>query len=490
MNSKLKGLALTFDDILLVPGESEVLPKNTDISSTIARDIKVNIPIVSAAMDTVTDLDMAIAVAREGGIGFVHKNMPAEIQAEVVRKVKRSESWIIADPVTIHKDATIGDVKEVFVKNNITGVPVLDANRVPIGIVTNRDLRFIEPKDYSRHVSEVMTKNPITVGENTHMDRCKELLHEKKIEKLLVVDKQGKLAGMITFKDISLKGEHPHACVDSQGRLRVAAAAGVTDEEFKRVELLVEAGVDLISIDTAHGHHINVINMVKRVKKAFSNISLCAGNIATQEAALALIDAGADVLKVGIGPGSICTTRVIAGVGVPQITAIENVKRATLANGNIPIIADGGIRFSGDIVKALAVGADVVMVGNLLAGTDESPGETVLLEGRTFKTYRGMGSLGAMKKGSGDRYFQEKTEETAKYVPEGIEGIIPYRGKAKDILYQLSGGVRSGMGYLGAKNIKELQKKATFYQITDSGYKESHPHTLKVTKEAPNYKIE
>lgn len=488
MEEKNLGMALTFDDILFVPRYSEILPKDTDTSTSLSRDITLQIPIMSAAMDTVTESNMAIAIAREGGIGVIHKNMSIEKQAQEVRRVKRSETWIINDPITVDENYTIGEVREKFKEHSITGVPVLTKQNKPIGIVTNRDLRFLQPQDDLLPVKDIMTKNLITVLENTPMDDCKALLHKHKIEKLLVIDKKGKLTGMITFKDISMKGERPNACMDDKGRLRVAAAVGASPSDEERIAELVAAKVDIIIIDTAHGHSKNVITALKNATKKYPDVCFIGGNIATQEGAEALIKAGAWGVKVGIGPGSICTTRVVSGVGVPQITAIQNVYAVT-KKYNIPLIADGGIRYSGDILKALAVGADLVMVGNLLAGAEESPGELIIYEGRTYKAYRGMGSLSSMNRGSHDRYFQDSQADTRKYIPEGIEGIIAYRGKAKDTLYQLTGGLRSGMGYLGTKTIKELKEYSQFYQITSAGYNESHPHDLRITKEAPNYHL-
>lgn len=487
--NKNLGKSLTFDDILFVPRYSEVLPKDADLSTNLTPDIKLNIPLMSAAMDTVSESNMAIAMARNGGIGIIHKNMTIEEQVQQIRKVKRSETWIISDPITVDITFTVAQIRDKFQEHNITGVPVVDENNIPVGIVTGRDLRFLTEKDNNVPAKDIMTKKLITVSVDTPMDECKELLHIHKIEKLLVTDSEGKLAGMITFRDISVKGENPNACMDSKGGLLVGAAVGASGDALDRIDALVAAGTDVIIIDTAHGHSKNVITTVATASDKYPDVPFIAGNIATGEAALELIKAGAKAVKVGIGPGSICTTRVVAGIGVPQITAIENVYAVT-KEYNIPLIADGGIRYSGDIVKALAVGADVVMLGNLLAGTDESPGETIIYEGRTFKTYRGMGSLGAMNEGSSDRYFQSKQSDTSKYIPEGIEGIIPHRGKVKDTLFQMTGGIRSGMGYLGCKTLQELKTNASFYEITSSGYKESHPHDLKITKESPNYHIE
>ncbi len=476
--------ALTFDDVLLVPGYSEVIPKDIDTSTRLTKSISLNIPFLSAAMDTVTEADMAIAVAREGGVGVIHKNMEPRMQAAEVERVKRSESGMITNPITLGPDKSIDEALTLMNHYRISGVPITEGPKL-VGILTNRDLRFV--KDTRRPVREVMTaENLITVPEGTTLEQAAEILHQHRIEKLLVVNGQGELRGLITVKDIQKKLDYPLACKDDVGRLRVAAAVGVGPDTPLRAELLVEAGVDLLVVDTAHGHSRNVIDMVRTIKSKYPDTQVLAGNIATREAAAALIDAGADAVKVGIGPGSICTTRVVAGVGVPQITAIMDVAQATRPRG-IPLVADGGIRYSGDVAKAIAVGADVVMVGSLLAGTDESPGEKILFEGRVYKSYRGMGSLGAMQQGSKDRYFQGEVTEADKLVPEGIEGRVPYKGRARDVIYQMVGGLRSGMGYCGTRTIGELQQKAELVRVTTAGVRESHPHDVHITKEAPNY---
>ncbi|MFN8714873.1 MAG: IMP dehydrogenase [Bacteroidota bacterium] len=475
---------LTYDDVLLVPAYSEVLPREVDIRSNFTRNITLNTPIVSAAMDTVTEYELAIAIAREGGIGVIHKNMSIAAQADHVRRVKRSESGMIMDPVTMPESATIGDALELMKENKIGGIPVIDEKGILAGIVTNRDLRF--EKNMKRPVVEVMTsKNIITTRQGTDLKKAEQILQQYKIEKLPVVDKNNKLVGLITYKDIIKIKERPSACKDSLGRLRVAAGVGVTADTMERVEALVRAGVDAIIIDTAHGHSKGVIEMLKRVKKAYPNTDIVVGNVATAEAGLALVKAGADGVKVGIGPGSICTTRVIAGVGVPQLTAVMMVAEALKKTG-VPVIADGGIRFTGDIPKAIAAGASTIMAGSLFAGVEESPGETIIYEGRKFKSYRGMGSLEAMQKGSKDRYFQDVEDDIKKLVPEGISGRVPFKGQLSEIMYQLVGGLRAGMGYVGAKNIAALQK-AQFIRITSAGIKESHPHDVMITREAPNY---
>ncbi len=491
MNSLKRGVlnreipeTLTFDDVLLVPGYSEVIPKDIITHSYLTKSIKLNIPFLSAAMDTVTEADMAIAVARTGGMGVIHKNMPPRVQASEVERVKRSESGMITKPITLEPDKTIEQALELMSHYRISGVPITKGEKL-VGILTNRDLRFV--KDTSQLVTSVMTsENLITVPEGTTLEESAEILHKHRIEKLLVVNSAGALRGLITVKDIQKKLDYPEACKDEVGRLRVAAAVGVGSDTMLRVELLVDAGVDLLVVDTAHGHSKNVLDMVRAIKTSYPDCQILAGNIATGEAAQALVEAGADAVKVGIGPGSICTTRVVAGVGVPQITAIQKVAEVTRPLG-IPLIADGGIRYSGDVVKSIAVGADVVMAGSLLAGTDESPGEKILFEGRVYKSYRGMGSLGAMQQGSKDRYFQGDITETEKLVPEGIEGRVPYKGKAQDVLYQLVGGLRSGMGYCGCPTIDHLQENAEMVRITGAGMVESHPHNIKITKEAPNY---
>ncbi|NIK74360.1 IMP dehydrogenase [Thermonema lapsum] len=483
-NSKILYEALTYDDVLLVPAYSEVLPRDVSTRTRLTRDIELNIPIVAAAMDTVTEYRLAIAMAREGGLGFIHKNMPIEMQAEQVRKVKRSESGMIIDPVTLPEEATLADAQRIMSEFKIGGIPVVDKQGRLVGIITNRDLRF--QKKLSRPVSEVMTKeNLITASEGITLEEAEEVLQEHKIEKLPIVNKEGFLVGLITYKDIIRRRNYPNACKDHLGRLRVGAAVGVTHDILERVALLVKAGVDVISIDTAHGHSRGVLEAVKKVKQAYPDLPLVAGNVATGAAAKALAEAGADAVKVGIGPGSICTTRVVAGVGVPQLSAVLEVA-AALKGTDIPVIADGGIRYSGDVVKALAAGAHTVMIGSLLAGTEESPGDVIIFEGRRFKTYRGMGSLEAMEAGSKDRYFQDVEDDIKKLVPEGIVGRVPYKGTVGEVIYQLVGGLRAGMGYCGAKNIAALQE-AKFVRITNAGVRESHPHDVIITHEAPNY---
>ncbi len=474
---------LTYDDVLLVPAYSEVLPKETDTSSYFTRAIKLKIPVVSAAMDTVTESRLAIVIAQEGGIGVIHKNMSIAEQAEKVRKVKRSESGMIMDPVTLSETATVQDALTLMKENKIGGIPIVKKNKDLAGIVTNRDLRF--EKDMSRPIVEVMSKgNLITAKMGTDLKKAEIILRENKIEKLPITDINNKLVGLITFKDIMKVKSRPNSTKDELGRLRVAAAVGANAEALERVEALVKAGVDAVVVDTAHGHSKGVIDTVKKIKSQFPDLQVIAGNIATAEAAIALMKAGADAVKVGIGPGAICTTRVIAGVGVPQLTAIHDVANAV--KGKIGVIADGGIRYTGDIVKAIAAGASCVMMGSMFAGVEESPGETVILEGRKFKTYRGMGSLEAMQKGSKDRYFQEGEDDIAKLVPEGITGRVPYKGALAEVMYQIIGGLRAGMGYCGAKNVSDLQK-AKFVRITSSGIRESHPHDITITSEAPNY---
>jgi len=483
-SEKFLGEGLTYDDVLLVPSYSEVLPRQVDTTTLFSRNIKLNIPIVSAAMDTVTDATMAIAMAQEGGIGVVHKNMSIAEQANEVRKVKRAENGMILDPITLNEHAFVEDALEIMREYKIGGIPVVNAKRELVGIVTNRDLRF--ERELRKPVTEVMTKNNlITVAEFTTFDEAEVVLQKYKIEKLPVVDKNNKLIGLITYKDIIKIKARPNACKDSFGRLRVAAAVGVTQDTMDRVAALVAAGVDAISIDTAHGHSVYVLEMAKKIKTAYPNVDLVIGNIATPEAALALKEAGADAVKVGIGPGSICTTRVIAGVGVPQLTAVFDVAQALKGSG-IPVIADGGIRYTGDIVKALAAGANSVMLGSLFAGVDESPGEAIIFEGRKFKTYRGMGSIEAMQKGSKDRYFQDAEDDIKKLVPEGIVGRVPYKGSLSEVVLQMVGGLKAGMGYTGSTNIEDLQK-AKFLKITNAGIQESHPHDVTITSEAPNY---
>lgn len=477
---------LTYDDVLLTPAFSEVLPYEVSLKSKITRNITVNTPIVSAAMDTVTEASLAIAIAQQGGIGVVHKNMSIAQQAMEVRKVKRSESGMILDPVTIAQTSTVLDALNLMQENKIGGIPVVDADRVLLGIVTNRDLRF--EKNHSRPIMEVMTTNNlVTTSENTDLATAEQILQANKIEKLPVVDADNKLIGLITFRDIIKVKEHPNSCKDTFGRLRVAAAVGVTDDTIERVSALVDAGVDAIVIDTAHGHTKSFGEKLREVKTAFPELDVIAGNIATPEAAKFLVAAGADAVKVGIGPGSICTTRVIAGVGVPQLTAVNDVALALEGTG-VPVIADGGIRYTGDIVKAIAAGADAVMVGSMFAGVEESPGETIIFQGRKFKTYRGMGSIEAMQKGSKDRYFQSAEDDVKKLVPEGISGRVPFKGKLNEVMYQIIGGLRSGMGYCGAANIEKL-KGSNFVRITSAGFLESHPHDVTITREAPNYSI-
>ena len=484
--SKFVETGLTFDDVLLVPAYSEVLPSEVNLHSKFSKNLSLKVPIVSAAMDTVTEATLAIAIAQQGGIGVIHKNMTIQDQALQVRKVKRSESGMILDPVTLKENAVVSDALQLMKENKIGGIPVVDDNSVLKGIVTNRDLRF--EKNKSRPINEVMTADRIiTTSENTSLSVAEDILQENKIEKLPVIDSENKLIGLITFRDIIKVKEHPNSCKDKYGRLRVAAAVGVTHDTIKRVDALVEAGVDAIVIDTAHGHTEGVIVKLKEVKSNYPELDVIVGNIATPEAAKFLVDAGADAVKVGIGPGSICTTRVIAGVGVPQLTAVNDVAMALEGTG-VPVIADGGIRYTGDIVKAIAAGADTVMVGSMFAGVEESPGETIIYQGRKFKTYRGMGSLEAMQKGSKDRYFQDAEDDVKKLVPEGISGRVPFKGKLVEVMYQIIGGLRSGMGYCGAPTIDKLQG-AKMIRITNAGYQESHPHDVTITREAPNYSI-
>ena len=476
--------ALTYDDVLLVPAYSEILPREADTSTRLTRNIRLNIPIVSAAMDTVTEAELAISIALEGGLGFVHKNMKAEQQAEEVRKVKRSQSGLILDPVTLSIDSTVQQAENIMRELKIGGIPILDGDGRFVGIITNRDLRF--QKEMHVPVEKIMTRdNLITAPESITLDQAEDILKKYKIEKLPIVNKKGRLTGLITFKDIQKKKNKPHACQDKFGRLRVGAAVGVTPDILERIEALKVAGVDVISIDTAHGHSRGVIEAAKRVKKAYPELDLIVGNIATGEAARALVKAGADAVKVGVGPGSICTTRVVAGVGLPQLSAVYEAAKA-VKDTDVPIIADGGIRFSGDIVKAIAAGADSIMIGSLLAGTEEAPGEMIIYEGRKFKSYRGMGSIEAMEDGSRDRYFQDVEDDVKKLVPEGISGRVPFKGLVSEVLYQLVGGLRAGMGYCGARNIGKL-KEAKFVQITSAGFTENHPHDVTITREAPNY---
>lgn len=483
-NEKFLFEALTYDDVLLLPGYSEILPRDTDTSAQITRNIRLNIPLVSAAMDTVTEAKLAIAMALEGGIGIIHKNMTIDQQAIQVRKVKRSQSGMILDPITLDIDAKVGEAEAIMRENKIGGIPVVDKEQKLIGIVTNRDLRF--EKVMKRPVKEIMTKdNLITATAEVGLNEAEAILQEHKIEKLPIVDKNGKLTGLITYKDILKNKDRPNACKDEYGRLRVGAAVGVTPDIEDRIAALVKAGVDLVSIDTAHGHSKGVIDTAKRIKKTFPDVDMIVGNVATPEAAKALVKAGADAIKVGVGPGSICTTRVIAGVGVPQLSAVYESAKAIKGSG-VPVIADGGIRFSGDVVKAIAGGADTVMIGSLLAGTEEAPGEVILYEGRKFKSYRGMGSVEAMEEGSKDRYFQDAEDDIKKLVPEGIVGRVPFKGLVQEVLYQMVGGLRAGMGYCGAGSIEALQE-AKFVKISGAGVAESHPHDIHITREAPNY---
>jgi IMP dehydrogenase len=481
--SKFLFEALTYDDVLLVPAYSEVLPRETDTSSKLTSNIKLNIPLVSAAMDTVTEAELAISVAMEGGLGFIHKNMKVELQAEQVRKVKRSQSGLILDPITLNVHSTVREAENIMREFKIGGIPIVDNGKL-VGIITNRDLRF--QKDMNAPVSNIMTRESlITAAEGVTLDQAEETLKKYKIEKLPIVNKKGKLTGLITFKDIQKRKNKPTACQDSFGRLRVGAAVGVTPDILERIAALKAAGVDVISIDTAHGHHKGVIDAAKLVKKKYPEVDLIVGNIATGEAAKALANVGADAVKVGVGPGSICTTRIVAGVGLPQLSAVYEAAKALKGSG-VCVIADGGVRFSGDVVKAIAAGADSVMIGSLLAGTEEAPGEVIIYEGRKFKSYRGMGSLEAMEDGSKDRYFQDAEEDVKKLVPEGISGRVPFKGLVSEVLYQLTGGLKAGMGYCGAKNIEKL-KQAKFVKITSAGVTESHPHDVTITREAPNY---
>jgi len=481
---KFFGEGLTFDDVLLVPAFSQVLPREVEISSQITRNIRVNIPFISAAMDTVTDAALAIALAREGGIGILHKNMSIEQQVEQVRKVKRSEAGLIIDPITLRVDATIGDALMLMRENKIGGIPIVDAKHNLVGILTNRDLRFEHnPK---KKVSEVMThEGLITAPEGTDLKKAEKILQKHKIEKLPVVTKNGKLIGLITYRDILQVTSFPHAVKDDLGRLRVGAALGITGDMLDRAAALQQIGVDVVCLDSAHGHHIGVIEALKKVKKNFKTLEVIAGNVGTGAGAIALAEAGADAVKVGIGPGSICTTRIVAGAGVPQITAIMDAANA-LKKYKIPLVADGGIRYTGDVVKALVAGASTVMMGSVFAGVEESPGDTIIYEGRKFKQYRGMGSLGAMKKGSSDRYFQDVEDDIKKLVPEGIEGRVPYKGHLSEVITQFVGGLRAGMGYTGSKDINTLQN-AQFIKITAAGMRESHAHDVDITREAPNY---
>ncbi|MFK8271965.1 IMP dehydrogenase [Capnocytophaga canimorsus] len=485
IHSKIVGEGLTYDDVLLIPNYSEVLPREVSITTQFSRNITLNVPIISAAMDTVTEADMAIAMAREGGIGVLHKNMTIEQQAAQIRKVKRAESGMIIDPVTLCLEAKVIDAKKCMAEHSIGGIPIVDAQGILKGIVTNRDLRF--ENNANRPITEVMTsENLVTAAEGTSMKDAEKILQKEKIEKLPVVDKNNKLVGLITFRDIAKLQQKSISNKDALGRLRVAAALGVTADAVERAEALVQAGVDAVIIDTAHGHTKGVVTVLKAVKAKFPNLDVVVGNIATPEAALYLAENGADAVKVGIGPGSICTTRVVAGVGFPQLSAVMEVASALKGKG-IPVIADGGIRYTGDIVKAIAAGASCVMLGSLLAGIKESPGETIIFEGRKFKSYRGMGSVEAMKQGSKDRYFQDVEDDIKKLVPEGIVGRVPYKGELQESMHQFIGGLRAGMGYCGAKDIATLQEVGRFVRITASGIAESHPHNVTITKEAPNY---
>jgi IMP dehydrogenase len=481
---KFFGEGLTFDDVLLMPAYSQVLPREVNISTQLTKSITLHVPLLSAAMDTVTEAALAIALAREGGLGILHKNMSIDQQADQVRKVKRSENGLILDPVTLRPDATIGEALRLMKENKIGGIPIVDASHKLVGILTNRDLRF--ETHYKEKVSTVMTKDHlITAPEGTDLKKAELIFKKNKIEKLPVISKSGKLIGLITFSDILKLKSHPHAVKDSFGRLLVGAGVGITGDIMDRVDALHKAGVDVICLDSAHGHTKGVIGALKNIKKGFKQVQVIAGNVGTGAGAKALADAGADAVKVGIGPGSICTTRIVAGTGVPQITAVMEAA-AALKNKNVGIISDGGIRYTGDMVKALAAGASCVMMGNVFAGTEESPGETIIYEGRKFKQYRGMGSLGAMAQGSSDRYFQDVEDDIKKFVPEGIEGRVAFKGYLREVVHQFTGGLRAGMGYCGAQNIKELQN-ATFVKITNAGMKESHAHDIAITKEAPNY---
>lgn len=483
--SKVIGESLTYDDVLILPEYSDILPRDASLKTKLTKNLEINAPIVSAAMDTVTESALAIAIAREGGVGIIHKNMSIERQADMIRKVKRSESGMIKDPITLGVDATIGEALGIMKDNKIGGIPIVDSNNVLVGILTNRDLRF--EKDLSRKAAEVMTsENLVTATKGIDLNKAEAILQSNKIEKLPVVDAEGKLSGLITFRDIKKVTEHPNACKDEFGRLRVGAALGITPDVLDRVKALVHAGVDVVALDSAHGHSKGVLDCLRKIKEAYPDLQVIGGNVATAEGAKALADAGADAVKVGVGPGSICTTRVIAGIGVPQLSAIMDAV-SVLKERGIPVVADGGIRYTGDIVKALVAGANTIMAGSLFAGVDEAPGETVIYEGRKFKTYRGMGSIEAMKQGSGDRYFQDPEEEIKKLVPEGIVGRVPYKGTLAEVMYQYIGGLKAGMGYCGASTIPQLQEKGRFVKITTAAVRESHPHDIAITKEAPNY---
>jgi IMP dehydrogenase len=480
--------ALTFDDVLLVPGFSEVLPKDVDVTTQLTRTIRLRIPLVSSAMDTVTESATAIRMAREGGIGFLHKNMSIEDQAREVTRVKKAESGIVVDPVTVAPERRLEDALAIMRQYRISGLPVVDGEKRPVGILTNRDLRF--ERNLTQRVADVMTRKLITVKDGVGLEAAKELLHKNRIEKLLVIDDSGRLKGLITIKDIEQAEMHPLAAKDELGRLRCGAAVGVGPDREARVDALLAAGCDLICVDTAHGHSAGVLEAVRATRKQFPRIQLVAGNVATGPATMALIEAGVDAVKVGVGPGSICTTRIVAGVGVPQLTAISDAVAAARAAGGVPVIADGGVKYSGDVAKALAAGASTVMIGSLFAGTDEAPGEIILYQGRSYKSYRGMGSIGAMKEGSKDRYFQADVEAPQKLVPEGIEGRVPYKGPLRESIYQLVGGLRSAMGYVGCASIEALGTSAQFVRITSQGLRESHVHDVIITKEAPNYRLE
>jgi len=483
-SSKFLFEALTYDDVLLLPGYSEVLPRDTNTKTWLTKNIQLNIPLVSAAMDTVTEHQLAIAMALEGGLGFIHKNMTVAQQALQVRKVKRSQSGMILDPITLHVDSTAKDAELIMRENKIGGIPVVDSNEKLVGIITNRDMRFI--KNMATPIKDIMTKDNVITGKmGISLDGAEGVLQEYKIEKLPIVDDKGQLTGLITYKDILKNRDRPNACKDKFGRLRVGAAVGVTPDIDERIDALMNAGVDVVSIDTAHGHSKGVIDTAKRIKKAYPELDVIVGNVATPEAAKALVEAGADAIKVGVGPGSICTTRIIAGVGMPQLSAVYECAQAIKGSG-VPIIADGGVRYSGDVVKAIAGGANTVMIGSLLAGTEEAPGEVILYEGRKFKSYRGMGSVEAMEDGSKDRYFQDAEDDIKKLVPEGIVGRVPFKGSVQEVLFQLVGGLQAGMGYCGAADIEKMQD-AKFVKITGAGATESHPHDIFITREAPNY---
>jgi IMP dehydrogenase len=487
-NMRLPNKALTFDDVLLVPNHSSVLPKDVSLETKLTKKISLNIPVISAAMDTVTEANMAIALAEQGGMGIIHKNLTPQRQANRVDKVKRFESGVVSDPITIDPNMSVDEVMQITRKNKISGLPVVEKDKI-VGIVTNRDLRF--ETNLTQPIKNVMTPRDrlVTVKEGASKEEITSLLHQHRIERLLVINDEDTLTGLITVKDIQKSTDHPFACKDEHGRLRVGAAIGVGNDTEVRTELLVEAGVDVLIVDTAHGHSEGVLNRIKWIKKNYPKIDVIGGNIATSEAAIAMVDHGADSVKVGIGPGSICTTRIVAGVGVPQITAINDVYEA-LKKKNIPFIADGGIRFSGDVAKAIAAGASSVMLGSMFAGTEEAPGEVELFQGRSYKSYRGMGSIGAMKKGSSDRYFQDSENNSDKLVPEGIEGRVPFKGTVVNVLHQLMGGLRASMGYVGVDTIPNMHKKAKFIEITNAGIKESHVHDVQITKEAPNYRVD